>query len=260
MTRLDLSLQLRLRNLLTCGLLALSTSVLISEARAQAAPAPYMPAAPNAKLQNNNSGAFAGFYAQLGVGYQNFTPSYSDTRYTVGTTTYGTSTEAGSSQSVAGTVTLGYHYPVNSSFLLGVGAELSPIPGQSVSVGGATVGNTTIPTSTYQVNNNYNLFVSLMFPVDRSTAFYGKLGYNRANASYGPNSDSLGYAGYSLGLGYKSYLSSNFFAYVEANYVNYGKADASGTAYIPGTSNAYSYSNNSSASSYNILYGVGVTF
>jgi len=110
-------------------------------------------------------------------------------------TSFGMNTDVSSSQSVAGTVTLGYHYPVNAGFLLGVGAELSPISCQSASVGGATVGNTTIPAPTYQLNNSYNLFVSLMFPVDRTAAFYGKLRHNKANASYGPNADSLGYSG-----------------------------------------------------------------
>ena len=212
------------------------------------------------KLQNTGNSSFAGFYSQVGLGYQSFTPSFSDSRYSVGSNTYGSSTDASTAQGVTGMVTLGYYYPVSSNFLLGVGADLTPVASQSVSVGGATLGNVAFPSSTYKVNNSYNLFVSMLFPVDKATAFYGKLGYSKANASYGPNSDSLGYSGYSFGLGYKSYISGNFFAYIEANYANYGKVDVSGTAYIPGTSSAYNYSNSSTASSYNILYGVGITF
>ena len=247
----------RLRyNTRVLGLIVLGASALLCEASAQSAPT----AQRTNRTQVTDSASFGGFYAQVGLGYQSFTPNYSDTRYTLGTTTYGASTSAATSQSVAGTVTLGYHYPVSSGFLLGIGAELSPIPGQSISVGGATIGNTSIPAATFQLNNSYNLFASLMFPVDKSAAFYGKVGYNKANASFGPNADSLGYAGYSFGLGYKSYVSGNVFAYIEANYVNYGNVSASGTAYIPGTSSAYSYSNNSSANAYNILYGIGVRF
>ena len=231
------------------------TSHVFAQTNNQAPPAPSIN-----KLQNTGNASFAGFYSQVGLGYQSFTPSFSDTRYSVGNTTYGISTDASTAQGVTGMVTLGYYYPVSPDFLLGVGADLTPVASQSVSIGGATVGNVPIPSSTYKINNSYNLFVSMLFPVDKATSFYGKLGYNKANASYGPNSDSLGYSGYSFGLGYKSYISGNFFAYIEANYVNYGKVDASGTAYIPGTSSAYNYSNSSTASSYNILYGVGITF
>jgi hypothetical protein len=207
----------------------------------------------------NNKG-FGGFYTQVGLGYQSFSPSFSNSNYTVSNTTYGSSTQVSSAQSFMGTITAGYDFPVNDGFLLGIGAELNPVKGKSTSVGGATVNNLTIPPSTYTVNNTYNFFVSPIFPVDKLTAIYGKVGYSKANVSSGPNLDSLGYSGYSVGLGYKTIVSGNFFAYVEGNYFNYGKVNDSGTAIVPGTSSAYSYSNSSTATSYNLLYGIGMRF
>lgn len=211
--------------------------------------------------QNNQTNAtkgFDGFYMQAGLGYQSFSPSLSNSNYTVGNTT-SSSAQVSSAQSFMGTVTAGYDFPINSSFLLGIGAELNPIKSKSTSVGGATVGVTTIPASSYTVNNTYNLFISPVFPVDKMTAIYGKLGYSKANVSAGPNLDSLGYSGYSVGLGYKTIVSGNIYAYIEGNYFNYGKVNNSGTAYTT-DSIRYSYSSNSTATAYNLLYGIGIFF
>jgi hypothetical protein len=208
----------------------------------------------------NNAQGFSGFYTQVGLGYQSFTPSFSDSQYTLGTTTYGSSTQVSASQGVTGTITAGYNFPLSSSFLLGIGAEISPIAGPSSSVGGATIGNITIPAASYQLNNSYNLFASATVPLEKMAAVYGKVGYSKANVTAGPNLDALNYSGYSLGLGYKSVISGNIFAYIEANYFNYGKVSSSGTGFITGSSTPYGYSNNSTASAYNILYGVGISF
>ena len=210
--------------------------------------------------QNTNGNSFGGFYTQIGLGYQSFSPNFSNSNYTIGSTTYGSTTQASSAQNMSGMVTAGYDFTVNPSFLLGVGAELSPVPGKSTSFGGATVSGQTIPAATYKVNNTYNLFLSPIIPIDKMTAIYGKVGYSKANVSSGPNLDSLAYSGYSVGLGYKTILTGNFYAYVEGNYYNYGKVSDSGTAIIPGTSTSYGYSNSSTATSYNLLYGLGMHF
>jgi len=211
--------------------------------------------------QADNTKGFGGFYTQFGLGYQSFSPNFSNSNYTVHGTTYASTTQASNSQGMAGMVTAGYDFTINPGFLLGVGAELSPLPSKSSSFGGATVSNTNIPSATYKVNNTYNLFLSPIFPVDKMTAIYGKVGYSKANVSSGPNLDSLGYSGYSVGLGYKTILSGNFYAYVEGNYYNYGKVNDSGTAITPGnTPSTYGYSNSSNATSYNLLYGLGMHF
>jgi len=209
--------------------------------------------------QAENSKGFGGFYTQVGLGFQSFTPNFSNSNYTITPSTYGSTTQANSAKNMTGTITAGYDFLVNSGFLFGVGAELSPVPGKSTSFGGATAGSNTIPASTYKVNNTYNLFVSPMFPIDKMTAIYGKVGYSKANISSGPNLDSLGYSGYSAGLGYKTIVSGNIYAYIEGNYYNYGKVSDSGIAYTSGGTR-YGYSNSSTATSYNVLYGLGMRF
>ncbi len=210
--------------------------------------------------QTNNASGFGGFYTQIGLGYQNFTPSLATSNYTVSGTRYGANNQISSSQSMTGTITAGYDFTVNPGFLLGLGAELSPFAGKSSAISGATAGTTAIPATSYKLNNTYNLFLSPSFPVDKLTAIYAKVGYSRANVSSGPNLDSLSYSGYSVGLGYKTIVSGSLYAYVEGNYYNYGKVNDAGTAIVPGSSTSYGYSNSFTANSYNLLYGLGVRF
>ena len=251
----------------TSPIAKLNSHLLIAIALIFASATPY---AQNNKNQNNvytsqvtqanSANGFGGFYTQVGLGYQSFSPSLSNNNYTVGNTTYGSASQVSPSQSFMGTVTAGYDFLINSGFLLGIGAELSPVKGRSTSIGGTTVNGVNIPSSSYTVNNTYNLFISPIFPLDKLSAMYGKVGYSKANISAGPNLNSLGYSGYSVGLGYKTIVSGNFFAYIEGNYFNYGKVNDSGTAIVPGTASSYSYSNSSTATSYNLLYGVGMRF
>jgi len=242
----------RLITVMSCGLLAVVSSIAFGQTSTYTGN--------TYPSKTNNTQGFNGFYAQVGLGYQSFTPNFSDSSYTLGSTTYGSATQSSALQGVTGTISAGYNFPLSSSFLLGIGAEISPIAGPSSSVGGATIGNVTIPSASYQLNNHYNLFVAAVVPLEKMTAVYGKIGYSRANATAGPNLDALNYSGYSLGLGYKAVISGNVYAYVEANYLNYGKVSSSGTGIIPGGSTAYGYSTNSTANAYNVLYGIGISF
>ena len=71
--------------------------------------------------------AFEGYFGQVGIGYESTAVSFT------GGTTSGQSysATANNSNSFAGTVGIGAYFPVTSSFLLGVGAEYSPIPGSN---------------------------------------------------------------------------------------------------------------------------------
>ena len=75
--------------------------------------------------------AFEGFYGQVGIGYENSTPSYSGGTLNGVTPgplySYGMS--GGTTNSFAATATIGYYFPVTGNFLLGVGAEYSPLSG-----------------------------------------------------------------------------------------------------------------------------------
>ncbi len=242
----------RFITLISFGLLVATSSIALGQNTSYTGNTPLSKA--------NSTQGFSGFYTQLGLGYQSFSPSFSDSYYTLGSTTYSSTTQSGALQGVTGTLTAGYNFPMSSSFLLGIGAEISPIAGASSSVGGATIGNVSIPAASYQLNNSYNLFVSAVVPLEKMTAVYGKIGYSKANVTAGPNLDALNYSGYSLGIGYKSVISGNVYAYIEANYFNYGKVSSSGTGVIPGSSTVYGYSTNSTATAFNILYGIGISF
>ncbi len=70
---------------------------------------------------------FTGFYGQVGIGYENSTPSYSGGTLNNSAYSYGIS--GGTTNSFAGTATIGYYFPVTGNFLLGIGAEYSPLSG-----------------------------------------------------------------------------------------------------------------------------------
>ena len=173
---------------------------------------------------------FTGFYGQVGIGYENSTPSYSGGTLNNSTYSYGIS--GGTTNSFAGTATIGYYFPVTGNFLLGIGAEYSPL---SSSSSNATV---TIPalkyseTQSIKKSNSYNLFISPAYAVDKEKLAYAKVGYSSANYEIGGDNDT--YNGYSLGLGYRQIIQGSWYGFAEVNYMSYGNqnvaTNASGTA------------------------------
>ena len=183
-------------------------------------------ASSNAQAQS----AFTGFYGQVGIGYENSTPSYSGG--TLNNSTYAYSMSGGTTNSFAGTATLGYYFPVSTTFLLGIGAEYSPLSGTSSN---ATV---TIPalryseTQTIKKGDSYNIFVAPAYAIDKDRLAYAKVGYSNANYEIGGDNDV--YNGYSLGLGYRQIIQGSWYGFAEVNYTSYGNqnvaTNASGTA------------------------------
>jgi hypothetical protein len=174
--------------------------------------------------------AFAGFYGQVGIGYENSTPSYSGG--TLNKSTYTYSMSGGTTNSFAGTAAIGYYFPVSTNFLLGIGAEYSPLSGTKSN---ATV---TIPalryseTQTIKKGDSYNIFVAPAYAIDKDKLAYAKLGYSNANYEIGGDNDV--YNGYSLGLGYRQMIQGSWYGFAEVNYTSYGNqnvaTNASGTA------------------------------
>ena len=173
---------------------------------------------------------FTGFYGQVGIGYENSTPSYSGGTLNNSTYSYGIS--GGTTNSFAGTATIGYYFPVTGNFLLGIGAEYSPL---SSSSSNATV---TIPalkyseTQSIKKSNSYNLFISPAYAIDKEKLAYAKVGYSNANYEIGGDNDTFN--GYSLGLGYRQIIQGSWYGFAEVNYMSYGNqnvaTNASGTA------------------------------
>ena len=104
--------------------------------------------------------AFVGAYGQIGIGYETVSPSLS-TSLSSGGVSIPAKISTGSSNSFAGTITAGYNFAINKNFLLGVGAEYSPIAGSSQNANLTLAGvNTNTSVGTYRKQNSYNLFVS----------------------------------------------------------------------------------------------------
>jgi hypothetical protein len=218
----------------------------------------------------STSGAFAqsafdGAYGQVGIGYSSTTPSSSNGSQTFTTapfagTTVNRSTSYSSASDFTGTVTIGYMGTVSNNFLLGIGAEYSPIAGSNTNAT-TTGGGLTSATSQYKVKNSYNIFLSPAFAVDKDKLVYGKVGYTGASTETtfaGSNNPTLNFTGYSLGLGYKQIIKGGLYGFFEGNYFSYGNQ----TSNTSGTASGLGYTTTSTvnANAYNLLAGIGYKF
>ena len=187
--------------------------------------------------------AFEGFYAQAGIGYERATTSF-----TSGSVAgFGYTVTGNTPDSFAGTIGAGYNFAVAPSFLLGIGAEYSPIAG---SKGNFTL---TVPgiLSTTEQNNkkdSYNIFISLGIVIDKDKLAYTKVGYTGANVSES-DGDNTSLNGYSLGLGYKQIISGGLYGFGEVNYASYANTNVGGGA-----------TGSFSANATNVLVGLGYKF
>jgi hypothetical protein len=192
--------------------------------------------------------AFEGFFGQVGIGYESASTSF--TGGTVSGTGY--SVSADNSNSFAGTVAIGGYFPVSGSFLLGVGAEYSPIPGSSANY---TISVPAASPSTYsgtwKKKDSYNLFVSPAIAIDKDKLAYAKVGFTGANidSTYAGSTETTGYTGYSLGLGYKQIIQGGLYGFGEVNYAAYSSKNDGG---------GFSGTNKPTAT--NVLVGLGYKF
>ena len=180
----------------------------------------------------NAQSAFEGAYGQLGIGYQSAKPTVSGTNYS-------------SSNGFATTVGAGYNFVIDKSFLLGFGAEYSPIATSSA--------NYTEDGSTgkYKNKNTYNIFLSPGIAVSKESLAYAKVGYTGTTIKFeGSDGSNRNLTGYSLGLGYKQVIEGGLYGFAEGNYLTYLNktfTDSDGPFKMK-------------ANSYNLLVGVGYKF
>jgi outer membrane immunogenic protein len=213
----------------------------------------------------NAQSAFEGFYAQAGIGYEMVSPSLSFGNLNI--TNNGspvasvpTSATINSSNSFAGTITAGYNFVITKDFLLGIGAEYSPLAGSNANYS-ATYSSYGTANGKYNKENSYNIFISPATPVGKDGLLYGKVGYTGASVKSqcdGCSSTTTNLTGYSLGLGYKQIISGGLYGFGEVNYASYGNKSSSDTA----TFSTYRASQTStvSANVTNFLIGVGYRF
>lgn len=215
--------------------------------------------------------AFEGAYGQVGIGYQNVSPSVSDVRVSapsVSISNFPLSSSVGSSNDFTGTATIGYNFAVNKDFLLGLGAEYSPLASQGANVnanyGPDSAGAWYRASTTFKIENSYNIFLSPAIAIDKDKLAYAKVGYSGANANTAGQSVSL--SGYSVGLGYKQIIAGGWYGFGEVNYASYGTKNIStsynSTVTIGGTTTSVPTTANAtvSANTMNVLLGVGYKF
>jgi outer membrane immunogenic protein len=208
---------------------------------------------------------FEGFYAQAGIGYEMVSPSLSFGNLNI--TNNGspvasvpTSSTINTSNSFAGTITAGYNFAINKDFLLGFGAEYSPIAGSKANYS-ATYSGYGTANGQYNKENSYNIFISPATPVGNDGLLYGKVGYTGASVKSqcdGCNSTTDNLTGYSLGLGYKQIISGGLYGFGEVNYASYSNKSSTDTAVF--STYRASQTSTVSANVTNFLVGVGYKF
>lgn len=209
----------------------------------------------------NAQSAFDGAYGQIGIGYQSISPSSTNGSQTRSGTTYPRSDSFSNSSDFTGTVTIGYMGTVSNNFLLGIGAEYSPIAGSNTNIT-STGGGLPSGTPQYKFQNGYNIFLSPGLAVDKDKLVYAKVGYTGASTQTtfaGSNNPTTNFTGYSLGLGYKQIIQGGLYGFVEGNYFSYGNQtfNSSGTT-VSGL--AYTTTTTVNANAYNLLAGIGYKF
>ncbi len=208
--------------------------------------------------------SFEGAYGQVGIGYENVTPSLSLGSMSVTGSgslvgNYPYSSSISNSNSFTGAVGLGYNFAVTKDFLLGIGAEYNPIEGESAnySASNSTLGTT---NGSWKKQNSYNIFLSPATPIGKDALLYGKIGFTGASVKSTASgiSDTTNLTGYSLGAGYKQFISGGLYGFGEVNYASYSNKNSSESTSV----STYTLSQTStfSANVFNVMVGIGYKF
>jgi outer membrane immunogenic protein len=202
--------------------------------------------------------ALAGFYGQVGIGYERTDTSNNSVVSSSGGNSV-TLNPTGSNphrSNFAGAIGIGVYIPVHADFLLGLGAEYQPLSQQTSSYTVASPGQASLNGS-YKVSNRYNIFFSPAIAVNKTGLAYAKVGFTgqslQGNSGFlSPLSQNQ--TGYSLGLGYRQVIQGGLYGFAEANYYSYSKPNAGVT------SGNTTYAVNPGVSAYNGLIGIGYRF
>lgn len=175
--------------------------------------------------------AFEGAYGQLGVGYASSSNGFKSGGSTL-------TTSGGTTNSFEANIGAGYYFGVTKSFLLGVGAEYSPLP-SSKSTEPLFVNGVQQDTATGNKTSSYAFFVSPAIAIDKEKLAYAKLGYTsmvtKATFAADNTSQTTTYNGYLFGLGYKQIIDGGLYGFAEGNYAMFNKKEIEGStaSYAP---------------------------
>ena len=211
---------------------------------------------------------FAGFYGQVGVGYEyNTVGSTGPNNWLngdiLGRGTVRTGGAAG--KSFGNSIGIGYGIAVTDRILLQIGAEYQPLGGDTRPFGIQFNENNPILGSYYRIQNRYGIFLSPGYAIDNNKMAYLKLGYTgqTVNARVAPInnptliSDSKDVGGFMVGLGYRQLLTPNVYLFAEANYSDYAKA---GITFRSNNDPRFTNTSSPKSSNFNALVGIGARF
>lgn len=207
---------------------------------------------------------FVGAYGQISTGYENNRVSSAQLTGTPygGTpnTTNSVSTNTGSAPLVLG---LGYLFPVQNNFTLGIGVDYSTLTQETNSAAFYYPGGSDDYNYKFTVSNRFSIFAAPGYAINKDKLAYAKIGYSSQSVQYSQTnccsspSNKAQVGGYVLGLGYKQLITSGLYGFVEANYYAYAKPNLSSTYTDDGGGTV---SSNPNVSAYNLLLGLGYRF
>jgi outer membrane immunogenic protein len=215
----------------------------------------------SAALAQNSK--FSGPYAQFGIGYQNASPSFSNTSLSAAGQTLTPTVSVSNASGFTGTVAAGYNFFSGTPLLLGLGIEYTPFPTSNATASASYSGSvgTYQNSASVRVNNSLNIFIAPGLALDQNKLLYGKVGYTGSSAN-GVNTDFY-MGGTSLGFGYKQIISEGFYGFAEYNYVNYGSLNRSLSGNLKTSANVSvpaTLNSTVTATSTNLLFGLGYQF
>lgn len=198
--------------------------------------------------------AFEGFYGQIGLGYEATSPNLSNG---LGISEPGqfdvpyTTSNENKSSGLGGTISIGSYFSVADSFLIGIGAEYSPIATSNADWTMNFLDRDESTVFKFKKKNSYNLFLSPAWAIDQTKLAYLKFGYSGMSAqTTGLNNiqDTYNFSGFSLGIGYKQVITGSLYGFAESNYYSYE------------SKNLLETTGNLKPKTMNILVGLGYKF
>jgi len=209
---------------------------------------------------------FVGAYGQISTGYENNRVSSAQL---IGTNYGGTPNATNSvnitSSSAPLVLGLGYLFPVQNNFTLGLGVDYSALTQETSPTAFYYPSIKNSPSFNYKftISNRFNIFVTPGYAIEQDKLAYAKLGYSSQSVQYSQTnccsspSNKAQVSGYILGLGYKQLIAGGLYGFVEANYYGYAKPNLSSTYTDEGGG---AVSSNPNVSAYNFLLGLGYRF
>jgi len=198
---------------------------------------------------------FDGFYVQGGAGFDKYDTNSSGTvTSTAGTPpagTYTLSTNVDYKNDLKGNLGLGYGFSVNNKYVVSVGIDYVTDTKYSTNT---LVGTGYTASSTGKVKDKFTYYVAPGYLLNKESMVYGKVGFTTANDVNDGDKNKLD--GMAYGVGYKQFIDSNLYYFVEGSYIKLKTDNQTG----PGVSYTGSYSTSNKTDGYSAFVGIGYKF